>query len=495
MASGPASVSHEVPNNEENEIEKAVNSILEEMDSSQVEDNSKKRERSPTEENIGIPPPKKQTPAVRLYNQENKGPFEVIIKSKSQGRISPFAVGKIITTNHEGIELITRTGKNLSVICTDYRSANKLVQSQHLTEYFRFIPANRVQTVGVIYIEKDISEKEMQEESQCTKTIITAHRIKRRVDNELRDTSFMKLTFNSDTLPPYVTLYHVRMPIEPYIIPVKQCFSCFAYGHVAKSPCPNKPRCRSCGEESHEGECTKDKKCVHCTGPHSSQSKECPEYQRQKSIKTRMSLNNESYFAAVKFYPITYKQVKTYRRHQSYIEAVGAPYDIHSGEHFPSLTPTTTNNQFAQLDKIDLQEDQGATSQAYNTKPIMPKNKSNLNQTSPPLQVRLPKNISQRLTTAKEKFPPLNKNEAEQLRNMLHNKLKEIREKIKNPIIKTKEEIDNILSAYLTEGVAKTSERQIKSVVGYTNINKNGSGNKNTQSSTSNHPRSGTKPT
>ncbi|KAG8319926.1 hypothetical protein J6590_080815 [Homalodisca vitripennis] len=64
------------------------------------------------------------------------------------------------------------------------------------------------------------------------------------------------------------------------------------------SPCNKTRVCRDCGDNYHSEECSKPKKCVHCYGPHSSNSRQCPEYIRQKQIKERMSTMREDYFTA-----------------------------------------------------------------------------------------------------------------------------------------------------------------------------------------------------
>lgn len=270
----------------------------------------------------------------RLYNSNNKGPYEVVIQSKDKTKINPFQVGKILKNHNMDIDFICRAGKNISVTCKNYLAANNLVQSNHLPKFNIFIPSNKVHSIGVVYVEPGITEIEMINESNSKVPIISAQRIKRKTNNELRDTHFMKLTFDSDCLPNEITLNYVRMTVDPYIIPVKQCFRCFSYSHVASSPCNRNRLCRDCGEVYHSGECISMRCCIHCKGNHSSNSRQCPEYIRQKNIKTRMSLYKEDYFKASVAYPVTYNKKNFFKLAGNNLYSTATKINL---EEFPDL--------------------------------------------------------------------------------------------------------------------------------------------------------------
>lgn len=88
-------------------------------------------------------------------------------------------------------------------------------------------------TVGVIYIEPKIHEIIQEDESQFQ--IIQAVRITKYINRKLVNTHFAQIFFESDKLPEYIALNYVRIPVEEYQIPIKQCYRCFAYGQVANS--------------------------------------------------------------------------------------------------------------------------------------------------------------------------------------------------------------------------------------------------------------------
>lgn len=73
---------------------------------------------------------------------------------------------------------------------------------------------------------------------------------------------------------------------------VTQCFHCQSWGHSATN-CGYEPRCVKCSESHEKGACSRtsregDPKCCNCGGPHSSNHRNCPAYQKHmEMIKTR----------------------------------------------------------------------------------------------------------------------------------------------------------------------------------------------------------------
>lgn len=228
------------------ETELAIRSILQDKVTEELElENERKRKldeliddgrdgkESPTQGLIS--PVRKKQFIERLYNDSNKGPYEIVVQNKDKSKLNPFRIGKIWMTHHTDIVQINRSSKNITVICKTHIAANDLVQSENLTQFNVFVPSNRVHCVGVVYVEPEITEKEISEVTLSPVPIINVQRIKRRVNHELTNTHFVKITFETDKLPEYVSLNYVRMAVEHYIFPIKQCFICYSYGHVASS--------------------------------------------------------------------------------------------------------------------------------------------------------------------------------------------------------------------------------------------------------------------
>ncbi|XP_054287586.1 uncharacterized protein LOC129003318 [Macrosteles quadrilineatus] len=343
-------------------------------------DNPLKRKQSLESVTESLPPgdnryKKQNTRRKRQYNLTNEGPFEVIVQSRDKNKINPFAVGKIIKNNHEKIDFIKRAGKNVVVTCKDAHSANQLVDSPHLVHYNVFIPASRVEVTGVIFVEPDINEDELINEGNCVYHIVHAKRITRYINREVINTNFMMITFDSDKLPEYIYLNYVRMPVKQYMRPIRQCYNCFRYGHVAKSPCDKTKTCRDCSQEYHEGPCTTSIKCANCEGPHPSNSKTCPEYIRQKKINERMNDYKEDYYTAsqnVSKLNNSNKSLLSDRPRATYAEKAG----LHSQQIMSptssqyQYSETSTDNKYLPLqDEYEHDISPNSLPVPYNTKP------------------------------------------------------------------------------------------------------------------------------
>ena len=100
----------------------------------------------------------------------------------------------------------------------------------------------------------------------------------------LSPTSTVYLRFDGQEVKEYLTLFHLRLKISPYVSQPKICYNCFRFGHVANQ-C-NRPRCRFCGDPPHQSGSTFPKEkglfsCLNCNGSHLVTDKTCPAYQDQ----------------------------------------------------------------------------------------------------------------------------------------------------------------------------------------------------------------------
>lgn len=129
--------------------------------------------------------------------------------------------------------------------------ANDLILSDELNQLNVFIPTRTIYSTGVVYADLEVTENEIKTEALSEHQIILAQMLKKKVNGELKDTYFVKISFNTNTLPKEIKLNHVLMRVEPCMISVKQCFKCFAYSHVANSqtaPCQKTITCKNCGD-------------------------------------------------------------------------------------------------------------------------------------------------------------------------------------------------------------------------------------------------------
>lgn len=115
----------------------------------------------------------------------------------------------------------------------------------------------------------------------------------------------MVITFDGQVRPQRIFMAYSSLPVSKYEYPTIQCFKCCRFGHVAEK-CRSAERCFRCGE-GHQGKnCPLpiDKaRCISCTGSHDSTDRRCPEFERQKKIKSEMSERDISYAEASKIVP------------------------------------------------------------------------------------------------------------------------------------------------------------------------------------------------
>lgn len=114
------------------------------------------------------------------------------------------------------------------------------------------------------------------------------------------ETDNIVVTFKGGKIKTEIWLWNRKLTIKvrPYIMPVKQCFKCFRYGHL-KVLCKSEEICIICGDKAH-GRCDKEAKCRNCGGQHRSTNRKCPVYEKNKSIQVIMAYHNISYGSAIR---------------------------------------------------------------------------------------------------------------------------------------------------------------------------------------------------
>ena len=88
------------------------------------------------------------------------------------------------------------------------------------------------------------------------------------------------------------------MKVKKFYGRPQQCHNCYEFGHV-KLYCPqSSQRCYVCSLFHEEDECTLVRKCIHCCGDHSSNSKQCPKYKFEQEVVARAEDERISFGAA-----------------------------------------------------------------------------------------------------------------------------------------------------------------------------------------------------
>lgn len=216
------------------------------------------------------------------FSEQDLGPFFIFVEGKSCqiSKTHPMVFGRWLfqsldseTVRKSDITNVRVVGSNrMKVEASSRYAANKLVRSQCFIEkgLVAYIPDFLISKTGVVRgVDTDISEEEILREIVSTATPTHVRRLTiGRKDEKTGSTYRQKIqtcfvTFQGQKLPQYISIYGARCRVEPYVPPVRQCAKCFRIGHVAA-------QCRS-----------KEIRCLHCAGPHDSDSPDC-----QNSSKT-----------------------------------------------------------------------------------------------------------------------------------------------------------------------------------------------------------------
>lgn len=286
------------------------------------------------------------------YRINDRGPYYVHIehREKNIGRLFPIRIGHFlrnIDTFKNNIEDIKAIGLNkVKIIFRNYEIANSLVEHDIIKQnnLIAYIPTFFTQKKGVIkMVDTYFSEDYIKENIESIIKVISVKRLKRKTINDITkeitfvDRQMVFVTFLGNTIPKTVKINMVNFVVDPYIYPVVQCFNCLRYGHTNKQ-CKGKRKCQNCSQQNCSSEnCENEKICVHCNSPdHTSISRECPMYQKQKNIKSIMAVENTSFkeAEAIANNP-SYAKITTKNRFSL----------LTTEENFPSLPDTSTSSR------------------------------------------------------------------------------------------------------------------------------------------------------
>ena len=144
---------------------------------------------------------------------------------------------------------------------------------------------NESQGVILCDLLKDYSEEEILDGLK-NRGVKKVFRFKKKVNDTLKDTSALLLTFDSTDLPERLKIrFGLMVKVRPYIPLPRRCFKCQGYGHVGKFCRSSRAVCVRCGEDAHDdGECSASPSCANCGKPHQANNKECDRYLLEKEI-------------------------------------------------------------------------------------------------------------------------------------------------------------------------------------------------------------------
>lgn len=245
----------------------------------------------------------------KLYNllsdKYNSNLFYVYMESTDKsnlGRLHALKVGHILhkKLSVNNIIEIKSIGKNrIRVQLGSMLDANKLVMNELLVnENIRaYIPNHILEIKGLIRgIDTFFDTDYLRENIVSSSKIIDITRMKKKtvINGEvtLINKQSVIISFEGNQLPKKVTINSVSCPVERFYGRVTQCYNCLRYGHISKQCRSSKQLCISCSQEKLDNHsCTiSDICCVHChSSGHKSNSKDCPVYKKQVSLKKIMA--------------------------------------------------------------------------------------------------------------------------------------------------------------------------------------------------------------
>lgn len=115
------------------------------------------------------------------------------------------------------------------------------------------------------------------------------------------DCESVRLAFVGSFLPAYICVDGLRIKVEPFVFPVRQCSRCWKFGHTARF-CPStKTVCPKC-TGNHENCERSSFICANCADNHMSLDRSCPVFIKEKKIRQIMADFNCTYQKALAIY-------------------------------------------------------------------------------------------------------------------------------------------------------------------------------------------------
>ena len=213
-------------------------------------------------------------------------------------------------------------------------------------------------------------------EGMVEQGVTDVRRITVRRDGETKLTNTYVLTFNSPNLPTVVKIGFMQVKVDVYIPNPLRCYHCQVFGHH-ENKCGRHAVCCNCGELEHcapSGVCDKPAKCVNCSGNHPANSKQCPQWEKEKKILKIKCENNLSF-------PDARKQYEQFYTGQTYASAV-KPGTCNKSTQTDNKS-TQTDDSFTEYLKQTTEKTQG-TKEKRNASPKP--GKSNSSQYGPALK-------------------------------------------------------------------------------------------------------------
>jgi hypothetical protein len=201
-------------------------------------------------------------------------------------------------------------GKSLRITCSDLGQKTKLQavksllnQDVEVTEPYAVTkpsqaPATPASKRGIIFgLSTDICIEDIKEELEAD----YVHRLQKREDGVMKDTTTIVFSRASGIMPEYVCVAFRNRPVRAYVPQPMRCYHCQAFGHK-QMKCKSKLKCPRCGGAHIYSACTENETltCPNCKGNHSAAYRGCPKYEQVQAALTTSVTQKMSYADAAK---------------------------------------------------------------------------------------------------------------------------------------------------------------------------------------------------
>lgn len=331
------------------------------------------------------------------FKDTDSGPFCVYVEhdTLNVGQLHPMKVGNILSEftaelQAEIIEVLSVGRNRIKIFLKSGASANFLIGHEIFIKHKlkSYIPQHLVEKKALVRnVDTSLSEGQLLQKIVSTVPVSGVKRLTRYTTDASGNKitvprQMIIVTFSGRFIPDHIVIDYVRCPVETYVSPVMQCFTCLRYGHSSRL-CKGKKRCRTCGVE-HEGDCAGNIYCIYCkNNSHNSTSRVCPKYVQQKNIKNIMATKNISFREAEKLVgnPSLFSNVL---KHNPF-----APLSILNNKEFPSINevtkpPSAISQSSSNMNRNPTKRKKPVNSQSQpRLDSKVPKQDSTRNQTAP----------------------------------------------------------------------------------------------------------------
>lgn len=252
------------------------------------------------------------------YQPTDKGPFILFGKHKDGSPINDICLANNLNKRNlinKKVISIKNTSKNcVKIVCESFMTANQLLKVQ-LDNVNLEIPKSFLYIEGVVSIPLQLNENDISSNITSEAPIAKIERMTRwnHQTQQAEPTNNMKITFRASELPRKIDLMCVPIKVYYYIPSPTFCKTCFRFGHTKKY-CKATNTCKNCLSTHTATICNEPEiKCRYCPDAnHYTGHKDCPETQKQKSIKEYMIKNKTSYNNALKDLQLDTKPQQTF---------------------------------------------------------------------------------------------------------------------------------------------------------------------------------------